>query len=480
MSAQLRHDERETFRPVPQSVEAEQAVVGGLMLSPESLEKVSDWLKPGDFYRADHALIYRAILEMAGATPPKPFDAVTLGEWFEAQGMADQVAGGSYLIELASTTPSAANIVAYAEIVRDKSVLRAGIEAGTALVNACFRPDGRDTPVILAEASQRITQLSGDPKAGGLVQASSTLGDWFDDLQARYAQGSNVTGLPYPWKDVNDVTHGLQPGELTIIAARPSMGKSVMGLNLALFAAMRGTNTAFFSLEMTNRQVNRRNIASLVNVPHDWLLAPSNDYKTPSGESDPDLWWTKVTDAIKQLKAASLLVDESAGLTTEQFIARARRAHRQKPIELLVLDHLHDMAFPGKQEMRHEVGHAVAAGKKLAKEFNCPVVMLAQLNRGLESRADKRPVMADLRESGDIEQKADVIWFLYREDYYHRNESNYVPVNDVELILGKGRDLRSSRPIILQNRFDTMRLADWEGERPARISAPKSNTRGMS
>lgn len=447
----------EQLRVPPQSGEAEQAVLGGLMLAPAALAKIADWLTVEDFYRRDHGLIYRAILELA--EKDQPFDAVTLGEWFEAQGLIEQVQGGAYLVELASTTPSAANIVAYAEIVRDKSVLRQCIEVGTDLVNAGFQPSGRDSVEIIANAAHALTALRGDPKAGGLVSAATGLNDWFDDLQARYENGSKLTGLPYPWAEVNNLTHGLQPGELTIIAARPSMGKSVMGLNLALCNAMRGTNVALFSLEMTARQVNRRNIASLGNVPHDWLLAPDREREE---------MWSRVTAAVREIRGASLLVDESAGLNIGQIVARARRAHMQKRVELIVLDHMHDVALPGKREARFETGEIAAAGKMLAKEFDCPAVWLAQLNRGLESRPNKRPVMADLRESGEIEQKADVIWFLYREDYYRRNEPDYTPQHDVELILGKGRDLEAGAPILLREDFKHMRLSDWEGERPDR------------
>lgn len=455
----------EPVRSLPQSVEAEQAVVGGLMLAPEALAKVSDWLTADDFLRTDHRMIYRAILELAGQGTP--YDAVTLGEWFEAQGQAELVAGGAYLVELASTTPSAANIVAYAEIVRDKSLLRQGIESGTKLVNDCYQPNGRDTADILSEHAREVTQLRGDPKAGGLVPAGSGLNDWFADLEQRRASGSKVTGLPYPWYAVNNVTHGLQPGELTIIGARPSMGKSIMALNLALFTALRGSNVAFFSLEMTTRQVNRRNISSLSGVPQEWLLAPS-DADIPDGRD----YWGDVSDALRKIKAAPLLVDETAGLNVSQYIARARRAHMQRPIELLVLDHMHDMALPGKRDARFEIGDIAAAGKMLAKEFGCPVVHVAQLNRSLESRPNKRPMMADVRESGDIEQKADVIWFLYREDYYHRTEPGYQPQHDVELILGKGRDLHVGAPILLLEQYDQMALRDWDGPAPVRSSVP--------
>lgn len=450
----------EQLRAPPQSVEAEQAVLGGLMLAGPALAKVSDWLMPEDFYRRDHQMIYRAILELAGKGCP--FDAVTLGDWFDGQGCADLVDGGAYLVHLASTTGSAANIVAHAEIIREKSVLRQAIGVGTDLVNAGFQPDGKDSTEILSGAARALTSLRGDPKAGGLVSAAAGLNDWFADLQQRYESGATITGLPYPWAAVNTVTHGLQPGELTIIAARPSMGKSVMGLNLALMNAMRETNVILFSLEMTLRQVNRRNISSLESVPHDWLLAPAR-----GGPNDPD-YWPQVSNAIRQLKVATLGVDESAGLRIEQIVARARRAHMQKPVELIVLDHMHEVALPGKREARFETGDIAAAGKMLAKEFDCPAVFLAQLNRGLESRTNKRPVMADLRESGEIEQKADVIWFLYREDYYRRTEPGFVAQHDVELILGKGRDLRVGEPILLREDFGHMRLVDWEGDKPYR------------
>jgi replicative DNA helicase len=234
-------DEPAMLRVPPQSIEAEQAVLGGLMLAPVALAKISDWLTADDFLRADHRLIYAGILALCEAD--RPCDAVTLGDWFEAQGQLDQVDGGAYLIDLARTTPSAANIVAYAEIVRDKSLLRQAIDSAVRLQNDCFQPNGRDTAEIISTHAHEITQLRGDPRAGGLVLASSGLNDWFDDLQVRYSSGNRVTGLPYPWTEINDVTHGLQPGELTIIAGRPSMGKSIMGLNLALFSAMRQRNT---------------------------------------------------------------------------------------------------------------------------------------------------------------------------------------------------------------------------------------------
>ena len=463
-------DERvEQLRIPPHAIDAEQNVLGALMLTNDQLAKVSDWLAPEDFYRREHQEIYRGILALKSADP------ITLGDWFEAQGLGELVQNGAYLGEIASTTASTANLVAYAEIVKQKSQLRQAIEIGTALANAGFQPDGRDAGEIASEATHKLQEIRGSSRGGGLALASAGLNDWYEDLIRRYEQDGSVTGLPYPWADVNAVTHGLQPGELTIIAARPSMGKSIMGLNLALMTALRGDNTAVFSLEMTTRQVNRRNIASLENVPYGWLLSPAK------GAEAPD-YTAQVSNAIKQLKGASLLIDESAGLTIDQIVARARRAHMQKPIKLLVLDHMHEVALPGKRDTRFEVGAIADAGKKLAKEFDCPAVWLAQLNRGLESRADKRPSMGDLRESGEIEQKADVIWFLYREDYYQRTNTNWTPRHDVELILGKGRDLEVGAPIVLREDYAHMALRDWEEDKhgpvPKRYEAPSGGKKG--
>ena len=468
-----RAESREFLRTPPSAVDAEQSVLGALMLANDALPNVADWLAPEDFYRRDHGLIYRAICEQAEAR--KPFDAVTLGDWFEAQGLSDEVDGGAYLIQLASAAFSAANVVAYAEIVRDKSVLRQLIEVGTGIVNDGYQPSGKGTAEIVADASRALVELKGNPRAGGLLPASAGLNDWFQDLERRYEGGNSMTGLPYPWDEVNKVTHGLQAGELTIIAGRPSMGKSIAGLNLALMNALRGVNVAYVSLEMTTRQVNRRCIASLASVPHDWLLAPNRERES---------FWPLVSDAVRQMKSAALLVDDSSGLTAVQIAARLRRAHMRKPVQMIVLDHMHDVRLPGKRDARFEVGDIAALGKDLAKEFGCPAVWLAQLNRGLENRADKRPTMADLRESGEIEQKADVIWFLYREDYYQRNTPGWQRQHAVELILGKGRDLNvEDANVILRAEFDCMRMADWDvhkyGPTPQRVASKAGKSDGF-
>jgi len=463
MSAVM-HDDRDnvsTLRVPPQAVEAEQNVLGGLMLAPEALWRVMNILSGEDFYRADHRLIWQAITELADRR--QPFDAVTLGDWFESQGLAEQVQGGAYLIQLASSTWSAANIAAYAEIVRDKATLRRLIEVGTGIVNDGFQPEGRDTADLLADAQHALIAMQ--PKQrGGLQPAKDSLRDWFDDLQRRYEAGDVVTGLPTPWCEFNKATHGLQKGELILIPARPSMGKSIAGMNIGLFTAMRGHHTAVFSLEMGKRQIHRRNVSSLSNVPHDWLLAPVDGQ---------DEYWSRVQNAISDLKRASLSVDDTSDLTIAQLVARARMLHMKHPIELLVVDHIHDFKINAK-EARFEYGKIAQGLKTLAKEFDCPVVALAQLNRNLGTRADKRPNMTDLRESGELEQKADLIAFLHREDYYDQN-THLKGV--VEVIIAKGRDIEAGKTVYLRNDYAHMALRDWEGAIPAPIFPAKASRR---
>jgi replicative DNA helicase len=442
----------DSLRIPPHNIEAEQSVLGGLMLAPERLHDVIDLLDESDFYRRDHQLIYRAILE----TDPKPFDPVTLGEWFESQGLAESIGGGSYLIELSSTVFSAANIVAYAEIVADKSRLRRLIEIGTEAVNDGFQPDGRETSEIVEQVQARFVELA--PKQrGGLAPAGDSMAAWAKDLDRRYHLGDRMTGVATPWAELNRATHGLQPGELTLIAARPSMGKSIMGLNIAIHAAQSGLRVALFSLEMSRAQCHRRNVASTGRIPHDWLLAPSDD-----GED----YWANVTAAIQSLRKVPLYIDDTPSLTIRQLDARARRLHRQASIDMIVVDHLHDFKIDPKLA-RFEYG-AIAQGlKNLAKEWNIPVVALGQLNRSVTGRSDKRPNLADLRESGELEQKGDLILFLHREDYYDTPEQKTHLQGVVECHIAKGRDIEAGRRIYLRNSYAQMRLDDWRGSIPS-------------
>ena len=418
------------LRVPPQSVEAEQAVLGGLMLAPEAYDTVADGLNERDFYRRDHQLIFRAIRELAEKS--RPFDAVTLGEWFESNGHAELVAGGSYLIELASTTPSAANIKAYAEIVRDKSVLRQLIEVGTEIVNDGFQPDGRESSEILAKAEQEVFAIAeaGSQGRTDFTAMNAALSEAFDVLQKRYEAGGSVTGLPTGYTEFDEMTAGLQPTDLLILAARPAMGKTTLALNMAEHAAIRTKKAvAVFSMEMSASQLALRLISSNGRV---------NAQRLRSGQLE-DEDWSRVTSAIRMLKEAKIFIDDTPGLSPDQLRSKARRLKREHDLGLVVVDYLQLMSVPGNSENRAtEISEISRSLKHLAKELNVPVIALSQLNRSLETRADKRPVMADLRESGAIEQDADVIVFIYRDDYY--NKENSPDKGLAEVIIGKQRN----------------------------------------
>ncbi|HZH43737.1 MAG TPA: replicative DNA helicase [Lysobacter sp.] len=420
----------EQLRIPPQSVEAEQAVLGGLMLAPEAFDTVASLLSEPDFYRRDHQLIYRAIRELADRS--KPFDAVTLSEWFDSQGLSEQVAGGAYLIELASTTPSAANIAAYAEIVRDKAILRRLIEVGTGIVNDAFQPNGRESKEILAKAEQEVFAIAEADAKGrtDFVAVNDALKEAFDVLQTRYESGGSVTGLPTGYTEFDEMTAGLQPTDLIILAARPSMGKTTLALNMAEYAAFRSKKAvAVFSMEMSASQLALRLISSVGRV---------NAARLRTGQLE-DEDWSRVTSAIRQLKEVKIFIDDTPALSPEVLRAKARRLKREHDLGLIVIDYLQLMQVPGNSENRAtEISEISRSLKALAKELQVPVIALSQLNRSLETRTDKRPVMADLRESGAIEQDADVIIFIYRDEYY--NKENSPDKGLAEVIIGKQRN----------------------------------------
>ncbi len=424
------HDARiEQLRVPPHSTEAEQAVLGGLMLAPEAYDRVNDKLTPNDFYRRDHQLIYRAIGELAERN--RPFDAVTLGEWFESQGQMELVAGGAYLIELASTTPSAANITAYAEIVRDKAVMRQLIEVGTGIVNDAFQPEGKESGELLAVAEQKVFAIAEAGARGrtDFVGMNSALKDAFEVLQNRFENGGNVTGLPTGYTEFDMMTAGLQPTDLIILAARPAMGKTTFALNIAEFAAIKSKKAvAVFSMEMSAAQLALRLISSNGRV---------NATRLRTGQLE-DEDWSRVTGAIRMLKETKIFIDDTPGLSPEVLRSKARRLKREHDLGLIVIDYLQLMSVPGNSENRAtEISEISRSLKGLAKELNVPVIALSQLNRSLETRTDKRPVMADLRESGAIEQDADMIVFIYRDDYYNKETSPDKGL--AEIIIGKQR-----------------------------------------
>jgi len=419
----------DSLRVPPQSVEAEQAVLGGLLLVPESWDRVADRLIESDFYRRDHQMIFRAIGELQNQSMPP--DAVTLGEWFESQGIAELVGGSRYILELASTTPSAANITAYADIVRDKSVLRKLIDAGTEITSDGFEPEGRATQAILEKAEMSVFRIAEAGARGrqGFVPMRAAVKEAFQQLQQRFENKGAITGLPTGFTDLDEITAGLQPSDLIIVAARPSMGKTALAVNIAEYAAIKTKKAvAVFSMEMSASQLAFRLISSLGRI---------NQQHLRTGDLQ-DEEWPRVTSAITLLGEAKIFIDDTPGLSPVELRSRSRRLKREHDLGLIVVDYLQLMAVPGNQENRAtEISEITRGLKALAKELNVPVMALSQLNRSLEQRSDKRPVMADLRESGAIEQDADVILFIYRDEVYNKDSTDK---GMAEIIISKQRN----------------------------------------
>lgn len=463
----------EHLRVPPHAPDAEQAVLAGLMVDNAALAKVQDWLGVDDFFRADHRLIYAGILALAEKR--EPFDALTVGEWIADQGKSDMVDNGAYLIELYRGTASAANILAYAEIVREKSAQRSLIALGNEIADAGYRPEGRESREIVAEAQRSILALSDNRRIGGAKGMKEIGRSWFAEMQRRYDGKGGLLGLPTPWAKFNALTSGLQAGQLVVVAGRPSMGKSAWAVNVATANALSGKRVLFINLEMTDVSIYNRAIAAIGDVPLEWLRAP----KGPDTDTE-NKNWNRIESSVATLNGADLLIDDSPGLRREHILARARREHLRKPLDILIIDHLHLIPLPGKTRETVEIGEITRDLKGLAKEFGIPVILLSQLNRSLEGRAgSKRPLMSDLRESGNIEQDADLIVFLYRDDYYAAREertSDYPGM--VEIIVAKQREGETGK-VWTQDKLAHGRIDDHDGEVFAPAPAQKRNTRGM-
>ena len=419
----------DALRVPPHSVDAEQAVLGGLMLDENAWERIADKIGEDDFYRKDHRLIYRAIGELSNKN--MPCDAVTLADWFESNNLSELVGGSSYVIQLANATPSAANIVAYADIVREKSVLRQLIDAGTQIAGDGFQPEGRSTQEILEGAEQKVFAIAEAGARGrkGFTKMRDAVKEAFQILHQRYESKGSVTGLATGFTDLDEMTAGLQPSDLIILAARPSMGKTALAVNMAEHAAIKSKKAvAIFSMEMSASQLAFRLISSLGRI---------NQQHLRTGDIQEEEW-PRVTSAITLLSDAKIFIDDTPSLSPAELRARARRLKREHDLGLIVIDYLQLMQVPGNKENRATEISEISRGlKALAKELNVPVIALSQLNRSLEQRTDKRPMMADLRESGAIEQDADVILFIYRDEYYNPESPDK---GQAEIIIGKQRN----------------------------------------
>lgn len=452
---------------LPHSDDAEQAVLGGLMLVNEAYPRVAGWLEAENFYRRDHQLIFSAIVELAEKS--QPFDAVTLGDWFAERGESELVGNGAYLIDLAANTGSAANVEAYAEIVRERAQRRALIEIASQVIAACHNPDGRSTEDLAGDAVRELSGI-GATHRGAVMNAAQAGRLWWDDFQKRYEHGSGPSGLCLPWTAFNERTGGLNPGDLVIVAGRPGMGKSAWAINALTSVAMRGKRALIFSLEMTAAQIYNRAIASIAEIPLSWMRSPDDENED---------YWTRVTTHLRMLKESGLLIDDTPGLAWPQIEARATREALRGVLGLIVVDHLHLIPLPGKTRETVEIGAITAGAKKLAKKHKCPVVLLSQLNRSVEQRANKRPSMADLRESGNIEQDADVIVFLYRDDYYAKLEGRQSQApNIVEMNIAKLREGEPGRVLATAN-LAYARLEDREDQSLAIVETVGEKRGGM-
>ena len=396
----------------PNSVEAEQALLGGLMLDNRAWDKVAGKVSEADFYRPDHRLIFVAIQELADRNEPR--DAVTLSEFLERREQLTDAGGLGYLGTLAKDTPSAANIVAYADIVRERALLRELIEAGNEISASAYRTEGRLAKDIVDDAERRVFEIAerGERQGAGFVRLRDVLVNTVDRLDTLHQAKGDITGVPTGFKEFDQLTAGLQKGDLVIIAGRPSMGKTTMAMNIAenaAFGQKLNLPTAIFSMEMSTEQLAFRLISSLGQV---------NQSHLRNGRfSDDD--WPRINGAIQQMSEAPLFIDDSGSLTPTELRARSRRLKREHGLELIVVDYLQLMQVPGTKENRAtEISEISRSLKALAKELQVPIIALSQLNRSVEQRTDKKPVMSDLRESGAIEQDADLIAFIYREEVY--------------------------------------------------------------
>jgi replicative DNA helicase len=427
-------DEVSRLRIPPHSIEAEQSVLGGLLLDNSAWDRAGDLLTESDFYRYEHRMIYTAIGGLVNAT--KPADVITVFEQLQSLGKAEECGGILYLNSLAQSVPSAANMRRYAEIVRERAVLRKLVAASDEIATTAFNPQGVPVSQILDEAEGKIFRIGeeGSRSRQGFQSMDSLVVQLIDRVNELHENGAEeVTGVRTGFYDMDRMTAGLQPGDLIVLAARPSMGKTAFALNIAEHvAANEGLPVVVFSMEMGASQLALRMVGSLGRIDQQHL-------RTGALKDDE---WGRLSEAVEKLGKVSLFIDESPALTASELRARARRQARQcGQLGLIVIDYLQLMSGSGSasEENRATVIGEISRGlKSLAKELKCPVIALSQLNRSVESRTDKRPMMSDLRESGAIEQDADVIMFIYRDDYYTKDACKEPGV--AEIIIGKQRN----------------------------------------
>ncbi len=413
----------------PQSIDAEQSVLGGLLLDNQRWDFVADKINSEDFYRREHRIIFNAISSLCRENSPA--DVVTVSEWLEKSGEFETAGGLAYLGSLANNTPSAANISAYATIVRENSIMRQLAQAAGDIGNSAYVPEGRTAGELLDQAEKRILDISekGARRRGGFTKLTSLLSVAVERIDAMFRSQNAITGVPTGFTDLDEMTSGLQPSDLIIIAGRPSMGKTSLAMNIVENAAVgQKLPVAVFSMEMPGAQLAMRMMASLGRI---------NAHHVRTGKLD-DEDWPRLTSAVTLLNDAPIFIDDTPAITPMELRGRARRLKREHGLGLIIVDYLQLMQSTETNENRAtEISNITRALKSLAKELDVPLIAMSQLNRSLEQRTDKRPVMSDLRESGAIEQDADVIFFIYRDEVYNEESPDK---GTAEIIIGKQRN----------------------------------------
>jgi replicative DNA helicase len=427
-------DQISALKVPPHSIEAEQSILGGLLIDNKAIDRIAGQVSASDFYRNDHRIIFTHISKLIDNNDPA--DIVTVAESLEQNAELTKVGGVAYLGLVADNTPTASNISGYAKIVRERSIMRNLVEVGSDIVESAFSPQGKDAQQLLDESESKIFQIAdaGASEKLGFIDIKELLpkaAQRIDDLY-QLDDPNGVTGVPSGYADLDQKTAGLQPGDLIIIAGRPSMGKTSLALNIAEHVGMEaGLPVAIFSMEMGAAQLTMRLLGSVGKL---------DQHKMRIGQLE-DEDWPKLTNALGALNEAPIFIDEGSALNSYEVRARARRLHRQQgKLGLIVIDYIQLMSAANEQSTENratEVSEISRSLKALAKELNVPVVALSQLNRSVESRPDKRPMMSDLRESGAIEQDADVIMFIYRDEVYNPETAEK---GVAEIILSKQRN----------------------------------------
>ncbi|SET24826.1 primary replicative DNA helicase [Oceanobacillus limi] len=414
-------------RTPPHNIEAEQAVIGAIFLEPEAFSTASELLMPEDFYRASHQRIFATMISLADKG--EPIDLVTVTTSLSNNKQLEEAGGVSYLTEVAESVPTAANIEYYSKIVEEKAVLRRLIRTATDIVTTSF--DKEDAiEEVLNDAEKNILEVSGRKNSGAFKAIKDVLIDVYDNIEQLHHNDGEVTGIPTGYRDLDHITSGFQRNDLIIIAARPSVGKTAFALNIAQNVAVKtDENVAIFSLEMGADQLVQRMLCAEGNIDAQRL-------RTGSLQADD---WSKLTMAMGSLSNAGVYIDDTPGIRVNEIRSKCRRLKQEHGLGMILIDYLQLIQGSGKpgENRQQEVSEISRALKGLARELNVPLIALSQLSRGVEQRQDKRPMMSDLRESGSIEQDADIVGFLYRDDYYDQESEKQ---NIIEIILAKQRN----------------------------------------